>query len=120
MPIQWKAVYDDNSYLNQEGNKYTDIDRSKICFFELYRDNKLVLRLHLDENKKLIYRKRVAMSMFTKKTEEVHLVGWQQKVKGENIQSISYIFEDGHIEMAGQFRENTQWFYSVKFLSEEC
>ena len=31
------------------------------------------------------------------------MVGWQQKINGKNIQSINYIYDNGHIEQAGEW-----------------
>lgn len=122
MEITWKAIYSDGKSLNQynEGtvNKYTDIDRDKLKFFEIYDGDKLILRIHLEEGKRLIFRKRVAQTL-TGKKEVVYLAGWQKTVGKENIQSISYIFEDGHIEMSGQWKEESNWFYSPNLIKEE-
>ena len=55
----WKVVYNDDTELYQHNtdgttNKYTDIDRSKLTKFILFRENKTVIVLNLDENKILI------------------------------------------------------------------
>ena len=123
MEIKWKAVYLDGKSLNQYNedksvNKYTDIDRTILKFFELYDRDKLILRVHLDEGKRLIYRRRVALSMDGKITEVIYLVGWQKTIGKENVQSISYIFEDGHIEIAGAWKED-KWFYAPNLTKEE-
>jgi len=116
----WKAVYNDGTELLQEsGIKYSDINREKLQQFELYKDNKLFLVINLDENKRLIFRKRVAMKVMSGDTENVYLVGWQEKVNGSNIQNILFIFEDGHIEVVDRFYENHRWFYPIKFIEEE-
>ena len=123
MEIIWKAVYSDgelNQY-NEDGsvNKYTDIDRTVLQFFELYNKDKLILRVHLGDNKRLIYRRRVALNLQGKITEVVYLCGWQKTVNGENIQSIFYIFEDGHIEMAGAWNEESNFAYAPNLIKEE-
>ena len=118
--MQWKAVYKDDSSISQkDGFKYTDINRDELEFFELYKEDKLVFRLHLEPGRNLVFRRRVSRPLFSDKIEAVYLVGWQMRLSDRNIQSISYLFEDGRIEMAGQFREGTAWFYPVKFLKEE-
>lgn len=33
----------------------------------------------------------------------IFLIGWQMNVNGQNIQSISSIFPDGHVEMSGEY-----------------
>ncbi len=122
MELIWKAIYLDGKSLNQynEGkvNKYTDINRDLLKFFELYDQDKLILRLHLNKNKRLIFRRRVSLNMQGKITEVIYLVGWQSKIKGENVQSINYIFEDGHIESAGAWDEKSI-FYAPNLIKEE-
>ena len=124
MELTWKAIYSNDKSLNQynEGkvSKYTDIDRKLLKFFELYNEGKLFLRLHLGDGKRLIYRKRVSQEIGTGKKRNLYLVGWQKKVKGENIQSIVYIFEDGHIEIAGKWDEESRFFYSPNLIKEEA
>ena len=121
--MKWKAVYSDG-YLNQynedgTANKYTKIDRKKLQFFELYKEEKLILRVHLGDGKRLIYRRRVEMEYPSKIKEVIYFAGWQKKVGGENIESISYIFEDGHIEMAGAWNEKSEFFYAPNLIKEE-
>lgn len=121
MEITWKAVYSDGKSLTQynEGkvSKYTDIDRTRLKCFELYSD-KLILRVHLGDGKRLIFRRRVHINMQSQVKSIMYLVGWQKKVGNENIQSIAYIF-DGHIEMAGKWDESSDWFYSPNLIKEE-
>ena len=123
MELTWKAVYSEgelNQY-NQDGsvNKYTNIDRTILKFFELFDKDKLILRVHLGNDRRLIYRRRVSLSMEGTITEVVYLVGWQKTVGGENVQSISYIFEDGHIEMAGAWNEKSPFAYAPNLIREE-
>ncbi len=123
MEITWKAVYPEgclNQY-NEDGsvNKYTDIDRTMLKYFELYKEDKLILRVHLGDGKRLIYRRRVALGLDGKIKGVVYLLGWQKTVSGENIQSICYVFEDGHIEMAGAWDEKSPFSYAPNLIKEE-
>jgi len=108
--MKWKARYNDASEINQYNedgseNSYDNLDRDKLSSFVLYNGDKKVLDLHLDEDQRLIYRRRVEMR--TGEDQVVcYLVGWQQKVGNKNIQSIAYIFEDGRIELAGVWKDN--------------
>ncbi|MCH7561883.1 MAG: hypothetical protein IIC67_11070 [Thaumarchaeota archaeon] len=120
----WKAIYSDGKSLNQYNedksvNKYTDIDRNILKFFELYDKDKLILRVHLGDSKRLIYRRRVSLRMEGTITEVIYLVGWQKTIKGKNIQSINYIFEDGHIELKGAWDEKSPFAYSPNLIKEE-
>ena len=125
--ITWRAIYRAGSWLdrfNKDGseNKYTDIRRKELAQFALLYHNHPILIIHLDEKKQLIYRRRVAMPILGPNvgtTEVVHIVGWQENRRGVNVQTICFVFQDGHIEVLDRFRENTRWFYSVKFLAEE-
>jgi len=122
--ITWCAVYTDGIELNQYNkdgtfNKYTDISRDNLIQFVLYKNNKTVLVLHLDSNKKLIFRRRVAMKVLSDKKEVVYLVGWQENKNGVNIQQISFIFEDGHIEVVDGFKSDHKWFYPIVFMEDE-
>lgn len=124
MELTWKAIYSDGKSLNQYNedgsvNKYTDINRNILEFFELYRENKLILRVHLGDEKRLVFRRRVTIGMSGNIKIVVYLVGWQKKVRGENVQSISYIFEDGHIEMAGAWNEKSPFAYAPNLIKEE-
>ena len=125
--IEWKAIYDDGESLSQYNenkteNKYTDIDRSRLVQFILLADGVPKIVIHLDNDKRLIYRRRVAIAFSganAGKQETVHLVGWQEKKQGVNTQMICFLFEDGHVEIVNRFQENRPWFYSVIFLPEE-
>jgi hypothetical protein len=119
----WTAGYDDGTQLTQyeldrSENKYTDIDRNKLIQFILYRSDKPAVVIHIDSNKKLIYRMRRAMN--NKGYEEVvFLAGWQERTNGRNTQMITFLFEDNHIEIVDRFYENHLWFYSINFIKEE-
>lgn len=117
--MKWIARYNDGEILpqyNEDGseNKYADIDRGRLTEFALVdNSNEPVFALHLDPGQRLIYRRRVEMRTgvgeFT-----VYLVGWQMTVGGQNIQSIAYISEDKQIHMAGAWRDDHPWFYSIQ------
>ena len=124
MLTEWRAVYSDDSFLDQyengTENKYTDIDRSKLKLFALFRNGNPAIVIHLDSNKRLIYRKRVALHFTPERYEEViYLVGWQENIKGMNVQSLSVLFPDGRVEVTDGFKENHKWFYPVNFIKEE-
>jgi hypothetical protein len=122
--IKWKAVYENGTELprfNEDGseNKYTDINRAKLEFFEIYKGDRLLLRLHLEEGRRLIYRRRVSKKVSTGEEHAVYLVGWQQTVNGKNVQDIAYIFEDEHIELGGKWKEDTRTFYAPNLIDCE-
>ncbi len=96
--IKWRAWYSDGTYLDQISgqDQYTKIDRTRLNAFEIFSDDKSLLRVWLDDDKrkKLIYRRRVQQNFSTGAiTSVVYLVGWHMKVGNESIQSINYIIE---------------------------
>ena len=127
--LQWVAVYDGNDTLpqyNEDGteNKYSDIDRDRLERFVLVdnSNDQVKFVLNMGAGKKLIYRRRTAISLKSKITEVAYIIGYQETLDGgaSSIQSICFIFEStGHIEMTDGFREGHRWFYPVVFLPEE-
>lgn len=131
--MQWKAYYNDGTSLPQFNaagfeNKYADIDRSKLEAFALFKDDAivpqfdngsgLVFALYLEPGQRLIFRRRVEQPAGGEQTI-VYMAGWQQTIEGRNVQSIAYIFPSGIVHMAGPWRENHPWFYSIQPLPEE-
>lgn len=120
MTIFFKALYSDKTSfifsLDEEGRKsYDQIDRSKLVCFEVYDDARLIHRLFLKPQQRLIVRTKargqIATSILKKAIDEnssepiplkvtsrLILVGYQETVKGENVQAITIIFPDGHTE----------------------
>jgi len=106
--IKWRAWYSDGTYLDQISgeDQYSKIDRTRLNAFEIFRDNKSLLRVWFDDDKrkKLIYRRRVQKDLGSGEIKSVvYLVGWHMKIGNESIQSINYIFEDGRVEQAGKW-----------------
>jgi hypothetical protein len=123
MQTSWLAIYIGGTtrpQYNADGseNKYLNIERDKLKQFVLLRDNEPKVVIHVDQNKKLIYRMRTAANN-KGIIERVYLAGWQQRTNGMNTQMISFLFEDGHIEIVDRFYEDHAWFYSVNFIAEE-
>lgn len=112
----WLAEYDDGTIVkkhNDDGSIVSadSINRDKVRIFILMNGKDCVLKLFLDERRKLVYRRRVEKAIGGEE-KVCHIVGWRMKVKSEIVQSMSYVFEDSFIEMAGDFDENHPWFYS--------
>ena len=129
--ICWLVQYNDGSQKTSlSGFKYRDIDRDRLTIFALLQVNKMkpLVVLHLTPDRRLIYRKRTAVShglplsngqVEILQEQTVYLVGWQQNVDGKNIQMLTALFEDGHIEVVDGFKEGHPWFDNVNFLPEE-
>jgi hypothetical protein len=125
--VEWCAVYMDGTVLRQynegeAGKKYTDIDRSKLKEFRLYADGIKKVVVSLDINKRLIYRKRVAMGILGStqgQQQVVYIVGWQEKRDGKNTQMLCFLFDDGHVEILDRFDESHAWSSQIVFIKEE-
>ena len=117
--MSWTANYSDGTTLKQYNadgseNTYNDIDREKLVSFSLFVFGRNYI-LDLDTERRLIYRKRTKVSS-TGKQEDIYLLGWQKTVKGENIQSIMFIGEDG-VVASGRWGQGM--FASPDFLAYE-
>jgi hypothetical protein len=121
--MQWEAFYNDQSSLKQYNadgseNKYADIDRSKLEAFAFFKDGALVFALYLEPEQRLIFRRRVEQKTGGEQTI-VYMAGWQQTIEGRNVQSIAYIFPSGVVHVAGPWRDNHPWFYSIQPVPSE-
>ena len=107
--ITWQATYNDNAVLKQftgkRVNRYEDIERVNLKFFDLMKDNKVFLRIHFDDpRKRLIYRRRAVMGQGGV-VKVYFLAGWQMTVGKENLQVINYVDEDGLIFSSSGWKE---------------
>ena len=98
--------------------KLAELPRNGLVAFALLnRSARIIYVQHLEPGMRLIYRRRSALQYNPKRGQQMtrvcHLIGWQKEIRGRNVQHIAYCFEDGPIEMAGRFRENHRFFYSV-------
>jgi hypothetical protein len=106
--MKWCANYSDGTRLMQyEGDKenpYIAIERDKLVSFDILDNSeKLVLSVSMERpTQKLICRRRNTISLTGVPLKEVWLVGWHENIGGKSIKSICYLYEDGHIELAGE------------------
>lgn len=131
MEQRWRAIYNDGTSLSQydsegKANGYQNIDRTKLVAFEVYIPNgdvksvngelepkdKILFKLHLEPEQRLVCRILGIKTVFAatgkdvKPDDHIFMVGWQQNVNGKNIQSIAYVYADGHVEQAGKWIGN--------------
>ncbi len=121
MNTTWVVQYTDGTQrAEKDGLGYHDIDRARLSVFVLCEEGTMrpVVVVHLSPERKLIYRKRCTVNEAGEK-HHVYLVGWQQLVGGKNVQVLTALFEDGHIEITDGFKEGHPWFDNVNFLPEE-
>ncbi len=130
--IVWESIYQDADGnleslwkydFDEQGNltdcPYTDIDRDRLTHFRLWRNGEAVLTLFLDPGQRLIWRRRTELTSAGGRTV-THICGWQMTVKGENVQSISYINEaNGQVVWAGKWRPETGLMYEVNVQEHE-
>ncbi len=131
MNIHWVVQYNDGTQHDSdesgEGFKYQDIDRDNLSQFRMMDGNRVVAVLHLTPERKLIYRKRVAVNVMTNNKVAVFLFGWQETIEFDtgpyvakkSAQTLCALFEDGHIEVVNGFKENHPWFGKINFRPEE-
>lgn len=72
------------------------------------KSEKVIFRTHLEPGQRLIYRLLGAKQLNARTMEEIKgehffMVGWQQNIAGQNVQSITYVCPDGRIEQTGKF-----------------
>ena len=117
--LMWTALYTDGTQLHQykedgSENKYADIDRSRLKALIVLdigvKPARTILAVHLDPNKKLICRFRVILSMKGDVIGRGLMVGWQENRNGVNVQMVSVVFPDGHVEIVDRFRDGHLWF----------
>lgn len=119
----WVAHYNDSSAIDQrEGHTYADIDRARLTAFGLYReDNSEIILIDFRDDtggdsdigpKRLIWRLRHNQSSNGQHVA-VHLVGWQRRIAGRNVQSICYVNEEGTVVLGGQWMEDKPLMHAV-------
>ena len=121
MNITWVVQYNDGTQkVEKDDFGYQDIDRNRLSAFALCEIDaaRPIIVVHLSPERKLIYRKRNTVTEAGER-HHVYLVGWQQLIHGENVQTLTVLFEDGHIEVTDGFKENHPWFDNVILRPEE-
>lgn len=125
--LEWIAFYGDDSFLPQfeeDGteNSYGKIERERLTEFRMLnrQTGAAVLVLSLDPGCRLIYRRRNFMNGISGDKENlIYLVGWQKTIKGENVQSLNWILQDGTIINTGRFVEGHVYLNDIVFLPFE-
>jgi hypothetical protein len=105
--LEWAAVYNDGSTFRQyeedgSENLYVDIDRDRLTHFVLLCNGEMKARIHLNGDKRLIFRKRNFLKG-NKQIGQVFLAGWQETVNGANRKMLCFLFPDGHLEILPDF-----------------
>ena len=97
--LTWFVNYKNGETHEYDSEKFnlSHIDKSKLDTIVIQKENEIIptLVVHFDDPRKQpIYIKRRQLPDRLRAFEtRCHIVGWQMNVRGENIQSISYVFE---------------------------
>lgn len=108
--FSWRAHYNDGTVLDEEGHGFADVDQNKLTAFELIPNvpgrNGYVLKC-TPEIRPIFFRRRtLTVSMQSGKEigrSCIHCLGWQKTVKGVNVASYTFIFEDGSVVVTDDF-----------------
>jgi hypothetical protein len=109
MTMVYKAIYSDGTNFSysedEQGTKpYYKIDHTKLIAFELYWDGKMIHRLNLEPQQRLIYTRRTQGKLASNEKHVFYIVGFQENIRGENRQAITIIHEDGHTELISRWK----------------
>ena len=110
----WRVIYKDGSVHNYDPNNYdiSHVDQDKLDLFQIkdVEGEVPLLNIHFDDpRKRLIYVRRNEMHSTLPYPITQHLVGWQMKVGGENIQSICHVFETIIVNAKDNTRRHMAW-----------
>jgi hypothetical protein len=122
MPITWIAHYAPGQTLTQaSGATYADINREQLTAFGLYEGERPIILVDFRDDsggdpdigpKRLIWRMRHQQDS-TGQHVTVHLVGWQRKIAGRNVQSICYVNEEGTVVLGGQWMDDKPLMHAI-------
>lgn len=112
--FSWIAIYKDGTThpYNTDNFDIGHVDLDKLDKFQIKDlDSKIpLLQIHFDDpRKRLIYVRRVEKHGKLPKPFICHMVGWQMKVNGENIQNINYVFETIIVNTAQKTETHVHW-----------
>ena len=94
----WSAIYKDGSVHPYSAHNFSidKVDLNQLDKFQIIGEGADIpyLQIHFDDpRKRLIYVRRTEHISLLPEPLICHMVGWQMKVNGENIQNINYVFE---------------------------
>lgn len=129
--MRFSAIYNDQTSFSWDEdtaneNAYPKIDRAKLLAFEVHDPKRalespprqiLIHRLHLEPGQRLIVRRRVMQGIMSDAIKWIYLVGYQEIIAGQNRQAITVIFQDGHTELIGSWKDVP--FHSPKLMEAE-
>ena len=124
--VKWRAVYNDDSHLDEVDSDgiehaFKEIDFKKLNLFQLINEQKIAIcNVHLGNGKRLIWARRrikttgrriimqgdVKVPIPINSEQTVIILGWQKTINGVNAKSIFYLLPDGRIEMDDDWHED--------------
>ena len=110
----WRAIYKDGSEHPYDSVNFSidNVDTSKLDLFQIkdVESDIPLLNIHFDDpRKRLIYVRRTEMHSKLPHPIIQHIVGWQMKVNGENVQSICHIFETIIVDSKARTQRHLHW-----------
>jgi len=120
--ITWKTKYKNSELIhsNENGDKYTDINREDLESVEVYLKNEKIHTLILEENKRLIMRYRIQQKLFdSEDSSYVFLIGWQKTIDGKNTQEITCVFPDGSKEVFERWNNEVALYSEIRLRDDE-
>jgi len=125
--VKWRAIYNDNTFLDEQEQNGTEhafkeIDFTKIQAFQLInQQNIAICQVKLGEGKRLIFARRnlmttgartimqgdVKVSVPAESHRVIIILGWQKTVNEVNSKAIFYLLPDGRIEMDDEWHEDS-------------
>lgn len=122
--FSWVAIYKDGTTHPYDTNNFDigHVDLDKLDKFQIkdVGSDVPLLQVHFDDpRKRLIYVRRNEIISGLPSPFICHLVGWQMKVGGENIQQIHYVFETiihswaGEPQKSERIRKHIHWIESA-------
>lgn len=125
--VKWRAVYNDNTFLdelepNGTEHAFKEIDFTRIQAFQLInQQNIAICQVKLGEGKRLIFARRnlmttggrvvmqgdVKVPIPVKSHQVIIILGWQKTINNVNSKAIFYLLPDGRIEMDDEWREDS-------------
>lgn len=113
--LSWVAIYKDGSIHPYKDHQFgiDKVDPEKLDKFQLKDEGSDIpyFQMHMDDpRKRLIYIRRTEHISRLPEPFICHMVGWQMKVNGENIQCITYVMETVIWQgPSGEVRKHLLW-----------
>ena len=117
--FRWVIRYTDGTSSDSDSINYENINRSNLTSFLFYLRSKPKLKLILNPNRKLFFRKRTGMGIDNIKQYEVFILGYHEKDGDTLIKRIAFVFSGGKIEFKDDWDNSNVIFSEINLREEE-